>query len=129
MSAVRLIPWPLHQAFVYVAGALLVLTPFLLDVAEGGPLGAFLGGGVVLLATGVLGREPAGVAHLLPVGVHAGLVYLTGFFLLLAPFVLDFADEASAMAASVFSGLAVLVVALLTAFPPAAPAEEPQTEH
>lgn len=125
MSAVRLVPWVVHQAVMYVVGVLLVLAPFLLDVAEGEPLAVFVGAGVVLLATTVLGPPPAGVAHLLPVQVHAGVVYLLGFFLVLSPFIFRFSDEAAAMPTAVFTGLGLVVVALVTAFPRSSQEEEP----
>lgn len=118
MSAVRLVPWVIHQAVVYVVGVFLVVVPFLLDVAEGEPLAVFIGAGLVLLATTVLGQPPAGVARLLPVAIQAGVVYILGFFLVLAPFLFGFSDEAAAMPTSVFTGLGLIVLALITAFPP-----------
>lgn len=126
MSALRLVPWPAHQAFVYVAGVFLVVAPFVLGMGDGGPLAVFVGVGVVLLGLGVLGKPPAGVAHLLPLPVHAGMVYLTGFFLLMAPFLFAFRDRPTALATSIFAGLAIIVVSLLTAFPVAADADAGQ---
>jgi hypothetical protein len=128
VSALRLVPWPVHQAFVYVAGVFLVLAPFVLDLVDGGPLAVFVGAGVVLLGLGVLGKPPAGVANLLPLPVHAGMVYLTGFFLVLAPFMFAFRERPTALATSVFAGLAIIVVSLLTAFPIAADTKEPSVE-
>ena len=128
MSALRLIPWFVHQIVVYLAGVFLVVAPFILGATDrGAPLAVFVGTGVLLLAAGVLGKPPAGVANLLPVPVHVGFVHLIGFFLVLSPFLFDYSDDGPAMTTSVFSGLALIVVALLTAFPTAAPAEEEET--
>lgn len=119
MSALGLLPWPLHQAFVYVAGVFAVLVPFLFDLTDGVTLPLFVGIGVVLLAVGVLSRGPAGVAQVLPAGVHAGVVYLLGFFLVIAPFIFGFADEDTPLLVAIALGLIVLVVTLLTRFPTA----------
>lgn len=126
MSAVRLIPWPIHQAVVYLAGVGLVLAPFLMGDAEGGPLAVFVGAGVLLLAVGVLSKAPAGVAHLLPVPVHAGMIYLVGFFLVIAPFLFGFTGEPAPLTTSVLAGLGLLVVTLLTAFPASTADQEGQ---
>ena len=121
MSAIGLLPWPVHQGFVYAAGVFSVLVPFLFDLIEGTTLPLFVGTGVILLGIGVLSRGPGGVAQVLPYSVHAGAVYLLGFFLVISPFVFGFSDEETPLLVAIALGLATLVVTLVTRFP--APAE------
>ena len=124
MSAMRLLPWSLHQAIGYLAGILCVLAPFVFDFADdAGTLSVFIGTGIALLALGVLGRGSAGVAQVLPTGVHVALTYVMGFLLLLAPFLFGFADQEVPLATAIFIGLA-LVVATLVAAVPVADADE-----
>ncbi|QBI18745.1 hypothetical protein ER308_03730 [Egibacter rhizosphaerae] len=117
MAAIGLIPWPLHQGLVYLAGVFAVLVPFVFDLIDGVTLPLFVATGVVYLAVGVLSRGPAGVAQVLPAPVHAGLVYLLGFFLVIAPFAFGFSDDEQALLIAVLLGLGTLVVSLLTKFP------------
>ena len=124
MSAIRLLPWSLHQAIGYLAGILCILAPFLLGFADSaGPLSVFIGTGIALLALGVLGRGSAGVAQVLPAGVHVALTYLVGFLLLVAPFVFGFADQEAPLATAVFIGLGLVVATLVAAVPEGEPDE------
>ena len=117
MSAIRLLPWPLHQALGYLLGVLCVLAPFLLDFPQERAMPVLVGAGVALLALGVLGKGAAGVAQLLPVAVHVGLTYVAGFFLLLAPFVFGYTESDAALTASIVAGLALVVLTLVAAVP------------
>lgn len=128
MSAVRLLPWALHQTLAYATGVFCIVAPFALGFAEGSPLAVFVGSGVALLLIGVLGKGGPGVAQVLPATVHIGLTYILGFVLLLAPFVFGFADEETPLATAIFVGLAIVVITLIAAVPGAgrpegAPAE------
>ena len=124
MSAIRLLPWSLHQAIGYLAGILCILAPFLFGFAdEAGPLSVFIGTGIALLALGVLGRGSAGVAQVLPTGVHVALTYVVGFLLLLAPFLFGFAGQEGPLATAVFIGLGLVVATLVAAVPGRQPDE------
>jgi len=72
---------------------------------------------VVILASVLLAPGRLGVADVLPVRVHAVLDYVGAFFLILAPFMFGFADLDRALTASIFAGVAVLVMSLLTTYP------------
>ena len=125
MSAMRLLPWSLHQAIGYLAGILCVLAPFLFGFTDrAGPLSVFIGTGIALLALGVLGRGASGVAQVLPTGVHVALTYVVGFLLLLAPFLFGFADQEGPLATAVFVGLALVVITLVAAVPASDPADD-----
>jgi hypothetical protein len=106
-----------HEALDYLAGIFLVLAPFLFDLTEETAFPVLLAVGVVLLAMAVLSPGPLGVVSVLPPPVHAALDYVIGFFLILAPFVFSFTDLGQGRNSSIFLGLALLVVSLLTAYP------------
>ncbi len=117
MSAVRLLPWPVHEAVDYLLGLFFVLAPFLLGLRESVAFPVFIAVGVVVLANALLTPGRLAVARILPVRVHAVLDYILAFFLILAPFAFGFADDDTALTVSVFAGVAVLVMSLVTAFP------------
>ena len=118
MSAVRILPWVVHEAIEYAAGLFFVLAPFVLGFSEDPTaFPVFVGVGVVILAVAVLSRGPAGVVGVLPTQVHAALDYVLAFFLIVAPFVFGFNDLPVARNAAIFLGVAHLVVSLVTAFP------------
>jgi hypothetical protein len=127
MSPVRLLPWVLHEAIEYVAGAFFILAPFLFGFQDERAFPVFVGVGVLILAIAILSRGPAAVVDVLPHPVHAALDYLLAFFLLLAPFVFQF-NNATARKLSIFLGLAHLIVTLVTRFPQAETPSEPQPE-
>ncbi|MGM0818653.1 MAG: SPW repeat domain-containing protein [Actinomycetota bacterium] len=124
MSAIRLLPWALHQALAYAGGIFCIVAPFALGFAEGAPLAVFVGAGVALLLVGVLGKGGPGVAQILPATVHVALTYILGFVLLLAPFVFGFADEEIPLATAIFVGLAIVVITLIAAVPGAKRADD-----
>ena len=117
MSALRLLPWPLHQALAYAAGVFCVLAPLVLGFTDSIALAVFTGTGVALLAIGVLGKGGPGVAQVLPATVHVALTYVLGFFLLLAPFLFRFADEQVPLTTAIVVGLGLIVATLLAAVP------------
>ena len=118
MSAVRLLPWALHEAVEYLAGIFLVIAPFALGFSsEGSATRVFVGVGVGVLVVAGITRGPLGVVGLLPARLHAGIDYLLGFLLILGPFLFGFADVEQALYAAVLLGVAHLVLTLLTRFP------------
>jgi len=117
MSPIRLVPWFVHEAIEYVAGVFFVLAPFVFDFRDETAFPVFIAVGVVVLAVALLSRGPAGVVDVLPAKVHAGLDYLLGFFLILAPFLFGFDQVEAALRLSVFIGVTHIVLTLLTAFP------------
>lgn len=126
VSAVRILPWNAHVAFEYLAGIFLVLSPFVFGFLDTTALPVLLGGGVILLAAAVLSRGRLGIASVLPPSAQAAVEYVLAFFLLVAPFVFGFRRVTDALLVSVLTGMAVLVVSLVTRYPrrdPAGPAK------
>ncbi len=116
MSAVRLLPWPVHEGLEYLVGVFLVLAPFLFGFRDSTAFPVLIAVGVVLLALAVLTGGALGVVDVIPPPVHAALDYVIGFFLILAPFLFAFVDVDAALYCSLFLGLAHLVMSLLTAY-------------
>ena len=87
------------------------------------PIVACLCVSVGWLLVAVLTRSPVGVAKSLPVSAHTTLDYVLAVVLVLAPFVLGFADDTSAVTFFVLLGVAHAALSTLTAFPHRSPAD------
>src|SRR5947209_5698843 len=114
MSIVRLLPAWFHAIADYAVGLLLIIVA----IAVGGSTGAVATGivvGGVVLAVSMLTKYPLGVVKVLPFTIHSAGDYLAAALLIAAPWVLNFADGDSGLAAFyVVMGLAVLAVSLIT---------------
>ena len=114
MSLVKLLPAWFHAIADYAVGILLIVVA----LADNGSAGATATGvvvGAVVLVVSMLTRYPLGVLKVLPFTVHSAGDYLAAALLIAAPFVLNFADAESGMAAFyVVMGVAVLLVSLVT---------------
>lgn len=118
MSAVRLLPWVLHEAIEYAAGVFLILAPFLFGFKDdGAPTAMFLLTGLLVLVVAVVSRGSLAVTQTLPAQVHATLDYVLAAFLVLAPFLFRFTDTKPALYSSVLLGLAHFAVTVTTQFP------------
>lgn len=117
MSAIRLLPFAVHEGIEYLAGVFSILAPFLFGFEDTAAFPVFIGVGVAILALAVLSNQPLGVVGILPNQVHAALDYVLVLFLLLAPFLLGFSDESVPTTISILLGVAHVVVTLLTSFP------------
>ncbi len=123
MSLARLIPWIVHCVIEYAAAVLLIAAPFIFGFDTGRATATAIVLGVVVLLVAVLTRSPVGVAKSLPVSAHATLDYVLAVVLVLAPFVLGFADDTSAVTFFVLLGVAHAALSTLTAFPHRSPAD------
>lgn len=117
MSAVRLLPWVVHEGIEYVAGVLLVLAPFVFGFDETRPTVLSVAIGVLVVLVGVISRGRLGITQSLPPVVHATLDYVLAGFLVLSPFLLGFTENTTALTFFVLLGVTHLAVTLLTAFP------------
>jgi hypothetical protein len=128
LSALRLLPWPAHQAILYLAGIFLVLAPFVFGLLDTSALSVLLGAGVVLLATAVLSRGPLGIVDVLPFRAQAAVEYVLAFFLMVAPFLFGFRRQTAGLLTAVLVGLGLLIVFLVTT-PPVPPDAARQTRR
>lgn len=117
MSLARLIPWVVHSAAEYAAALLLVLAPFLFGFDSQTAKWTSIALGVVVLLVAVLSRGLLSVTQSLPSSAHATLDYVLAVVLVLAPFILGFADDTAAVTFFVLLGVAHAALSLLTSFP------------
>jgi hypothetical protein len=117
MSAIRVMPWALHEAFEYLAGVFLILTPFIFGFRDETAFPVLVAVGVVMLAAAVLTGGRLGVVDVLPAQVHAALDYGIALFLIVAPFLFAFTDVDAALFSSLFLGVAHFIVSIVTAYP------------
>jgi VIT1/CCC1 family predicted Fe2+/Mn2+ transporter len=117
MSLVRLVPWIVHSAVEYAAAVLFLLAPFLFGFDSETAKWTSIALGVLVLLVAVISRGKLGVTQSLPTSAHATLDYVLAVLLVLAPFVLGFADERAAVTFFVLLGLAHAGLSLLTSFP------------
>ena len=90
----RVIPTRLHGMLDYGMGLLLIIAPWLLGFADGGPeqwVPVILGAGVILYS--LLTDYELGVARVIPMPVHLGLDVAGGVVLAASPWLFGFADE------------------------------------
>ena len=117
MNAARLIPWVVHEAVEYAVVVLLVLAPFLFDFSSDAATWASIAVGVAVLVVALISRGALGATQVLSSSAHVTLDYVTAAVLVLAPFVLGFADDTSAVTFFVLLGVAHMALTLLTRFP------------
>ena len=117
MNAARLIPWVVHEAVEYAVVVLLVLAPFLFDFSNDAAKWASIAIGVAVLVVALISRGRLGATQVLSSSAHVTLDYVTAAVLVLAPFVLGFADDTSAVTFFVLLGVAHMALTLLTRFP------------
>lgn len=113
------VPLFAHGVFEYGVGALSIVAPFLFsfdsDVAK--VVSILLGAGIIVMA--FMTNAPTGVARSLPIASHVVLDYVLSLFLLVAPFVFSFSDDARATAYFIVLGVAYLLLTLSTRYHPA----------
>jgi hypothetical protein len=114
MSIVRLVPAWLHGIGDYAAGLALLLAGIFAD----GPDKARATGivlGAVLLVVSLMTRYPLGLVKAIPFPVHSAGDYLGGLAAIIAPFALDFWDDAKGLSTFyVIVGAVVIALSLVT---------------
>jgi hypothetical protein len=114
MSIVRLVPAWLHGIGDYAAGLALLLAGLLAD----GPDKARATGivlGAALIAVSLVTRYPLGLVKAVPFPVHSAGDYLGGLAAIVAPFALDFWDDAKGLSTFyVIVGAVVIALSLVT---------------
>ena len=115
MSLVRLLPAWLHAIADYAVGLSLVVVALAVGgsgTARSVPVSS---SALTVLAVSMLTKYPLGVAKVLPFTVHSAGDYLAAVLLLVAPWVLNFADGDTGLTAFyIVAGVAVLAVSLIT---------------
>ena len=82
-----------HGVIDYVVGVLLILAPYILGFANGGPamwVPILLGASIIVYS--LLTRYPLSVAKVIPFNVHLGLDAVGGLLLLASPWLFGFSE-------------------------------------
>lgn len=117
MSAVRLVPWLVHEGIEYAAAVLFLAAPFLFGFDSDVARYTSIAVGVVVLLVAVISRGKLAVTQSLSATAHATLDYVLAVALVLLPFLLGFADDTTAVTFFVLLGVAHGALTLLTRFP------------
>ncbi len=109
----QIIPIRVHNILDYVVGAMLILVPYLLGFANGGPeqwVPQVVG--VLTIVVSLITAYEISIAKLVPFNVHLILDVVMGIVLILSPWVLGFGERV--WWPHVLAGIIYIVVPLLT---------------
>ena len=109
----------LHGVVEYVAGILFIAAPFLFGFESDAATAASIIIGIGILVVAASSEGPAGLAKVIPVGIHVVLDFAVVVVLIAAPFLFGFSDEGAPTAFFIVVGVAHLLVTIATRFLPA----------
>jgi hypothetical protein len=102
-----------HGIIDYVVGVLLILAPFILGFATGGPaMWTPIIIGLLIIGQSLLTDYELGVMRKIPMSTHLGIDMAAGAVLLVSPFIFGFADLI--WWPHVIVGAAEIIIALVT---------------
>jgi hypothetical protein len=107
-----------HGIAEYAAGVLFIAAPFLFGFDEDAPTAISIVVGVVLIVITASSDLPTGLAKTLPVTIHAVIDVVTAVFLIAAPFLFHFNDDATPTAFFIIMGVGFLLLTIATRFLP-----------
>lgn len=110
------IPRAIHGMIEYAAGVLFIAAPFLFGFEDGYAVGVSIAVGVLILVMAAATVGPTSLIKSIPVTVHAGFDYALAVFLIAAPFIFGFNDEAAPTAFFIILGVLHLLVTIGTKF-------------
>jgi hypothetical protein len=105
-----------HGLLEYGVGALSIAAPFLFSFESDTAtvVAILLGAGIVVL--GFVTASPTGVSRSLPLASHVVLDYVASLFMIVAPFIFGFTDDAAATAYFVVIGVGFLLLTIATKY-------------
>jgi hypothetical protein len=110
------IPRFVHGAIEYLAGALLIVSGFLLDFESSAAIAASIILGLLVLVMAASTDGPSSLINTIPLSVHVLLDYALAAVLVAAPFLFGFSDETAATAFFIVLGVVHLLVTIGTRF-------------
>jgi len=110
------IPLFVHGAIEYVAAALLIAAPFLLDFDSGAATALSIVIGVVILGIAAATEGPTSLINQIPRPAHVALDYVLVVVLIALPFLAGFSGETTPTALFIVLGVAHLLVTIGTRF-------------
>jgi len=106
----------MHGFAEYGIGALSIVAPFLFsfdsDVAQ--VISILIGAGIIVMAFST--DSPTGLTRNLPIASHVVLDYVLSLFLVVAPFIFSFTDDAAATAYFIIVGVGYILLTIATRF-------------
>lgn len=111
------LPPLIHGVIEYVAGAVLIVAPFLFQFEETFATAASIIVGLAILAFTAMSELPTGLVSSIPASVHATADFVLAVLLVALPFVLGFRDETAPTALFIGLGVAHLLITIATRFP------------
>jgi hypothetical protein len=122
------IPAFVHGIVEYAAAILFIAAPFLFNFTEDAATATSVIVGVLMLIIAASTEWRTGLIQSIPVIAHVMLDYVVAIFLIAAPFVLGFKDDAAFF---IVLGVALLLLTIATRFvpeerPPRRPAAKPE---
>lgn len=112
------IPAVAHGLIEYLAALLFIAAPFVLDFESAPATALSIILGVVILVVAATSAGPTSLVNRLPVRAHVVLDYALVAFLIVAPFLFGFSDEAAPTAFFIVLGVVHLLVTIGTRFTP-----------
>ena len=110
------IPAHVHGVLDYVLGAVLVLAPFVLSFEDDTATVACVVAGVAELVVGATTAWGPGLVKLIPPAVHGMIDYVFTAALIVAPFILGFDDDTTALVFFLVVGIGGLALVAATRF-------------
>lgn len=107
-----------HGVAEYSAAVLFIAAPFLFGFDAEAATAASIVLGVVVLVVTATSDFPTGLARTIPVTIHAVLDFVTAGFLIAAPFLFGFQNEAAPTAFFIALGVGHLLLTIATRFLP-----------
>jgi hypothetical protein len=107
-----------HGVIEYAAGVLFIAAPFLFGYDARPATAVSLVFGVAIIVITASSDLPTGLSKTLPVTIHAVIDLIAGVFLIAAPFLFGFNDEATPTAVFIVLGVAYLLLTIATRFLP-----------
>jgi hypothetical protein len=119
------IPAFVHGVIEYLAAAVFIVAPFVLNFDSGTAKAVSIVVGLVILVVTASSDLPTGLAKAIPVPIHATLDFIIGIVLVAAPFLFRFTSDGKATAFFIALGVFHILVTIATRFlPPRAAAAE-----
>ena len=111
------IPYFVHGALDYLAGALLVVAPFLLAFDSGAATAVSILAGVAVLVVASSTDGPTSLTNAIPIPVHILIDVAAAAVFIAAPFLFGFSDETAPTAFFLALGVLELLIVVGTSFP------------
>lgn len=119
------IPLFAHGVIEYLAAAVLIVAPFVLEFESGAATALSIVVGVVILAIAAATDGPTSLVNQIPRPAHVALDYVLVVVLIALPFLSGFSDETAPTALFIVLGVAHLLVTIGTRFRTGAAAAGP----